>query len=203
MNHTTLVLLGVVLVAATLVISTLGVAPALAGGGHDKRDKYDKKGDSSATVTKQANKQKGVLSGFVTFDEQDADNCIAVLNDANACREQGQQVTPPGPPPPEKEGCPTGTVFDVTLQAALPTTGTPVLQQGDELCLEKQGENKDITVVRGGNVVEGLTPDVVVTPTGPDNQCDATKQQVRAFLSSGEFPREGNLGPTFVCVNIN
>jgi hypothetical protein len=100
MNHTTLVLLGVVLVAATLVISALAVAPALAGG-HYKRDKYDKKGgDSSATVTEQANKQKGVLSGFVTFDDQDADNCIAVLNDANACREQGQQVTPP-PPPPE------------------------------------------------------------------------------------------------------
>jgi hypothetical protein len=77
-----------------------------------------------------------------------------------------------------------------------------VLQQGDELCLQKQGENKDITVVRGGDVVEGLTPDVVVTPTGPDDQCDATKQQVRAFLSSGQFPSEGNLGPTFVCVNF-
>jgi hypothetical protein len=53
MNHTTLVLL----VAAILVISALAVAPALAGG-HYKRDKYDKKGDSSATVTKQANKQR-------------------------------------------------------------------------------------------------------------------------------------------------
>jgi hypothetical protein len=57
-------------------------------GGHDKKDKYDKKGDSSATITKQENKQKQVLSGFVTFGSQDADNCIAVVNDANACRQQ-------------------------------------------------------------------------------------------------------------------
>jgi len=71
MNHTTLVLLGVVLVAATLVISALAVAPALAGG-HDKRDKYDKKGDSSAIVTKQLNKQKQLLGGFVAFGDQDA-----------------------------------------------------------------------------------------------------------------------------------
>jgi hypothetical protein len=35
------------------------------------------------------NKQKQVLSGFVTVGEQTADNCIAVLNGANACRDQG------------------------------------------------------------------------------------------------------------------
>ena len=29
-----------------------------------------------------------VLSGFVTFGSQDASNCIAVLNGANACRDQ-------------------------------------------------------------------------------------------------------------------
>ena len=95
---------------------------------------------------------------------QDSSNCIAVVNDANACRTQGERVTPP--PPPQEEGCPTGTVYYITLQGQLLTTGTAVLQQGDELCLEKQGENKDITVIRGGNVVvDGLTPDVVVTPT--------------------------------------
>ena len=59
---------------------------------HYKRDKkYDKKdryGDSSKTVTKQINKQKQVLSGFVTIGEQDADNCIAAANGANACRDQ-------------------------------------------------------------------------------------------------------------------
>jgi hypothetical protein len=79
MNHTTLALVAV-LAAAALVIGTLATiaSPAFAGGGSD----------SSKTITKQVNKQKQVLSGFVTFGSQDASNCIAVLNGANACREQ-------------------------------------------------------------------------------------------------------------------
>ena len=54
--------------------------------------------DSSKTITKQINKQKQVLSGFVTVGEQHADNCIAVLNGPNACREQGTDglVAAPG-----------------------------------------------------------------------------------------------------------
>jgi hypothetical protein len=71
MNHTTLALVAVL--AAALVIGTFA-SPAFA--------------DSSKTITKQINKQKQVLSGFVTVGEQTADNCIAVLNDANACRTQ-------------------------------------------------------------------------------------------------------------------
>ena len=74
-----------VLAAAALVIGTLA-SPAFAS-------------DSSKTVTKQVNKQKQVLSGFVTFGEQNADNCIAVLNDANACREQGTGGLTPVPIP--------------------------------------------------------------------------------------------------------
>ena len=161
MNHTTLVLLGVVLVAATLVISALAVAPALAGG-HDKRDKYDKKGDSSATVTEQANKQKGVLSGFVTFDEQDADNCIAVLNDANACREQGQQVTPPGPPPtpPPEVGCPENTLYNVILKEDL-KDGTTI-PKDTILCLPKKLGDQTATVSTETPVDSITSFDVVV-----------------------------------------
>jgi hypothetical protein len=43
--------------------------------------------------------KKASLSGFVTFGEQNADNCIAVLNDANACREQGTGGLTPVPIP--------------------------------------------------------------------------------------------------------
>jgi len=64
----------VAVLAAALVIGTFS-SPAFA--------------DSSKTITKQINKQKQVLSGFVTVGEQTADNCIAVLNGANACRQQG------------------------------------------------------------------------------------------------------------------
>ena len=72
MNHTTLALVAV-LAAATLVIGTFA-SPAFA--------------DSSKTITKQINKQKQSISGFFSFGSQDASNCIAVLNGANACREQ-------------------------------------------------------------------------------------------------------------------
>jgi hypothetical protein len=70
-NHTTLALVAV-LAAAALVIGTFA-APAFA--------------DSSKTITKQTNKQKQVLSGFVTEGSQDASNCIAVLDGSNACRQ--------------------------------------------------------------------------------------------------------------------
>ena len=74
MNHTTLALVAVLAAAAALVIGTFA-SPAFA--------------DSSKTITKQINKQKQVLSEFVTEGSQDASNCIAVLDGSNACRQQG------------------------------------------------------------------------------------------------------------------
>jgi hypothetical protein len=87
MNHTTPALVAV-LAAAALVIGAVAT-PAFAGG-YEKRDKY---GDSSKTVTIQINKQKQKISGDGSFGSQDASNCIAVLNGANACRQQDN-----GPP---------------------------------------------------------------------------------------------------------
>ena len=88
MNHTTLALVAV-LAAAALVIGAVAT-PAFAGG-HEKNDKYDKKGDSSATITKQINKQKQSISGFFSEGEQSASNCITVLSGSNACRQQGEE----------------------------------------------------------------------------------------------------------------
>ena len=89
MNHTTLALVAV-LAAAALVIGMVA-SPAFAGG-YEKRDKkYDKKdryGDSSATITIQANKQKQKVSGFESEGEQEASNCITVLSGENSCRQQ-------------------------------------------------------------------------------------------------------------------
>jgi hypothetical protein len=90
MNHTTLALVAV-LAAAALVIGAVAT-PAFAGGYEKKDKKYDKKdkyGDSSKTVTIQVNKQKQKISGDGSLGIQNADNCIAVLNGANACRDQG------------------------------------------------------------------------------------------------------------------
>jgi len=71
-------------------ISSSNIGYILIGSGTRNRRK---------TITKQKNKQKQKISGDFSTGAQDADNCIAVLNDANACREQGEGVTPPGPPP--------------------------------------------------------------------------------------------------------
>ena len=75
MNHTTLTLVAVLAVAAALVIGAVAT-PAFAGG-YKKMDKY---GDSSKTITKQVNKQKEVLSGFVTIGIENACNSIKVLS---------------------------------------------------------------------------------------------------------------------------
>ena len=90
MNHTTLAIVAVL--AAALVIGTFA-SPAFAGG-HEKRDKYNKKdkyGDSSATITKQENKQLQIIKGDHSEGTQNADNCIAVVNGDNACRHQGAE----------------------------------------------------------------------------------------------------------------
>jgi hypothetical protein len=129
MNHATLVLLGV-LVAATLVISTLAVASSAFAS------------DSSKTITKQKNKQKQKISGDGSEGIQDADNCIAVLNGANACRTQGQQVTPPTPPP--EVGCPEGTLYNVKLSEDL-NDGTTI-PEGTILCLPKKLGDQTATV---------------------------------------------------------
>ena len=73
MNHTTLALVAVI-AAAALVIGAFA-SPALA--------------DSSKTVVRQSNKQKLHQDGIRNSADQDASNCIAVLNGANACRQQG------------------------------------------------------------------------------------------------------------------
>ena len=86
MNHTTLALVAV-LAAAALVIGAVAT-PAFAGGYEKKDKKYDKKGDSSKTVTIQVNKQKQKISGFHSEGTQDASNCITVLSGSNACRQQ-------------------------------------------------------------------------------------------------------------------
>jgi hypothetical protein len=81
MNHTTLALVAVLAIALAIGAFAIIESPAFAGGSH--------RGDSSSkTVTVQKNLQKQLISGFVSIGTQDADNCIAVLNGANACREQ-------------------------------------------------------------------------------------------------------------------
>jgi hypothetical protein len=82
MNHTTPTLVAV-LVAAAVVIGTLA-SPAFAS-------------DGSKTITKQVNKQKQVISRDFSFSSQDASNCIAVVNGANACRQQGTDAVVIGP----------------------------------------------------------------------------------------------------------
>jgi hypothetical protein len=78
MNHTTLALVAV-LAAAALVIGAVAT-PAFAGG-YEKRDKYDKKGDSSKTITKQIIKQKQKVDDH-SLGLQNGNNCIIVASEA-------------------------------------------------------------------------------------------------------------------------
>jgi hypothetical protein len=187
MNHTTLVLLGV-LVAATLVISSLAVAPAIA--------------DSSKTITKQKNKQKQKISGDFSTGAQDADNCIAVLNDANACREQGEGVTPPGPPPPpvDKECSnvlPT-TVFDVTLTEA--SGDFPV---GTVICLLKPGQNSPQASPPGAAIIPPSGSPLTGQTVRIDNSVrGGCPQGVTARVDSGNPPGTFDIGDT-ACITIS
>jgi hypothetical protein len=178
MNHTTLVLLGVGLVAATLLVSALAVAPALAGGHYNnKRDKKDRYGDSSATVTDQINKQKQLLSGFVTTGAQDADNCIAVLNDANACRQQGEGVTPPTPPTPPEE-CASAlpnTRFDITVGTLIPGA-PPGVEQDHEICIVNLGTHDAVDIT--------ANPDITFRLHTDNGQCANPQQGVDEEVTS-------------------
>src|SRR5205823_2722932 len=106
-NHTTLVILAI-LVAAALVTGMFasGIQPAQAGGG---RHKYKGSGDSVAF--EQENEQKA--------------KCLAlVISRADACNQEAQNnfnVNVPGEvtPPPIAVGCPSNTVFDAHLTQAL------------------------------------------------------------------------------------
>jgi len=64
MNHTTLGLVAIV-IATTLVISTVAAVPAAFAGGHGKRYSKGGIGDGN-TLTKEENQGKAIASGFGT-----------------------------------------------------------------------------------------------------------------------------------------
>jgi hypothetical protein len=94
MNHTTLAVIAVLAAAALVIGAVATIASPAFAGGHEKRDKYNKKdkyGDSSATITKQINKQLQIIKGDHSEGEQSTSNCITVLSGSNACRQQGEE----------------------------------------------------------------------------------------------------------------
>jgi len=185
-NHTYLVLLAT-LVAATLVIATFAAAPALA--------------DSSKTVVKQSNKQKLRQHGVRNSADQDASNCIAVLNGANACRQQGEGgVTPPTPPVDREcsSVLPT-TVFDVTLTEASGSS-FPV---GTIICLLKPGQNSPQASPPGAAIIppsgSPLTGQTVRIDNSVGGECP---QGVTATVDSGNPPGTFDIGDT-ACIDIS
>ncbi len=180
MNHTTLVILAV-LVAAALVTGMFasGIQPAQAGGRH----KYKGSGDSVAF--EQENKQKA--------------KCLAlVISRADACNQEARNnfnVNVPGEvtPPPIAVGCPSNTVFDAHLTEALGE-----FPSGSEVCLQKTGENPDSSIVPLGSTT--ATPQSVRADQSDAGQCS---QGSTALVDTGNPPD----GPAFalgqtICITL-
>jgi hypothetical protein len=81
-------------------------------------------------------------------------------------------------PTPIPTGCPEGTVFDVTLQAALGR-----LPAGTVLCLNTAGTNTGITAI-----IPGATATVTVTIGLPGPQGTCPTGSVVALVTSGTLP---------------
>jgi cell division septation protein DedD len=92
--------------------------------------------------------------------------------------------TPTPTPTPIPTGCPAGTVFDVTLQAALGVEPTN-LPAGTVLCLNTAGLNTGITAI-----VPGVADPVHVTVTisMPGSQGTCPTGSVVALVTSGTLP---------------
>jgi hypothetical protein len=173
-NHTTTIGIAAILTLAVFTPALFAASTAYAGG----------HGDGDSISIKSKFKQKNICWAI-------DDSRTTCRNDASVFGANEENNNNNN----EVNHCPSGTVFDVTLRAALP----PTLQADDELCLTSQGENKDVPVVRDNMIVEGLTPDVVVTPA-PNEECNEP-QQVLADVTSGQLPSTGGLTDP-LCVNL-
>jgi hypothetical protein len=98
--------------------------------------------------------------------------------------------TPTPTPTPIPVACGTGTIFDVTLQAAIGTD----LPLGTVLCLQVVGPNPSAIAIPP--IGTPFTVDVSVSPVGANNQCPAGT--FAAALTSGVLPSP--LSGTTVCV---
>jgi hypothetical protein len=121
MNNTTNLTIAAILVAATLVVGTLGsistiAQPALAAYGHKKvgsQDNNSRNSKNGNTVTIEECKNKGSASGFDTATNQECENLICTHPGENAtCTEEGvRSISTPTPTP-----TPTPTTIQVSGQ---------------------------------------------------------------------------------------
>ncbi|MFL6326780.1 MAG: hypothetical protein ACJ71I_04820 [Nitrososphaeraceae archaeon] len=190
MNHTTLVILAV-LVAAALVTGMFasGIQAAQAGGRHKN------KGSGDSVAFEQENKQKA--------------KCLAlVISRADVCNQEAQNnfnVNVPGkvtPPAPIEEECtralPT-TVFDVTLTEAS-GADFPI---GTVICLLKPGQNSPQASPPGAAIIppsgSPLTGQTVRIDNSVGGDCP---QGVTATVDSGNPPGTFDIGDT-ACITIS
>src|SRR2546423_12171332 len=122
-----------IFIAATLVVGgTFAASSAFAyikKGPQDNKKGARDNGSSSRngnTITVEKCKNKGSASGFDTTVNQECENLICTHPGAGATCVSEAEVTPITPiTPPSEVGCPSGTLYNVQLQADL-NDGTTV-----------------------------------------------------------------------------
>jgi hypothetical protein len=218
MNNTKTITLGIaaIFIAATLVVGgTFAATSAFAymkkGPQDNKKGPQDnKKGTrdngsgnrNGNTITIEKCKNKGSASGFDTTVNQECENLICTHpgSGATCVRENETPVTPVTPP--GEVGCPAGTLYNVVLDATIPTDGN--IPAGTILCLPKKLGDQTATISTQTPVDSITTIEVVVAQPNatPCNTEGSNAGFVHATVESGD---PGNpIGPHgTVCIKLN
>jgi hypothetical protein len=192
MNNTkTLAAIAAILIAGTLVVAgTLAATSATSAFAYQKKRGQDDSKNGS-TVTIQACKQRGSVSGFDNRAEQECGNTICTHPSSNAvCVSENEQVTPV--PTPGEVGCPDTTLYNVRLLQDL-VDGTTI-PKGTVLCLDKKLGEQTATISSLTPVDAITTRDVVVAQPNhaPCNNSMGNSGFVLAHVESFGNPPPGN-----------
>jgi hypothetical protein len=189
MNNTkTLAAIAAILIAGTLVVAgTLAASATQSAFAYQKKRGQDNSKDGN-TVTIQACKQKGSVSGFDNTAEQECGNTICTHPSSNAiCVSENEQAVTPVTPPVNFEACTAevapGSTFDVTLGSTSITSpsGRITFHAGDELCVRQLGNHAVV------DVTTPTTPtsvNAIVVPAGGSNHDQCANGFVVATVTS-------------------
>jgi hypothetical protein len=190
MNNTKTLAIAAILIAGTLVVGgTLAATSATSAFAYQKKRGQDDSKNGN-TVTIQACKQRGSVSGHDNTLGQECGNTICTHPSSGAtCVSEGSEAVTP-----VIEECGPGFLYDVTLRATVVGKDTTITK-GTELCLPGHPNALGNQIATIANATDG-TIRVVVDHPNPDS-CGGSAEI--ADVTSGKE----NVRFTSVCVMIN
>jgi hypothetical protein len=209
-TKTTTLAIAAIFIAATLVVGgTFAATSAFAyvkkGPQDDKKGARDNgSGNRNGnTITVEKCKNRGSASGWDTKVNQECQNLICTHPSAGATC-VSENVTPVTPP--SEVGCPSGTLYNVQLQATAPSRGgQEPIPANTILCLPKKLGEQTATVSTL-TPVDSITTFRVVVAQPNQNPCNNSNPNNNGFvLALVESGDPGNpIGPHgTVCVKEN